>query len=852
MASDKDIKKEFKLKASKDPDKYYATSVLKSEGFERKECSNCGMFFWTTTGSDVCGNPACSGGFRFIGNTPARKEMDYIGLWNEFSKLFKKWGYTPIKRYPVVARWRDDTDFVQASIYDFQPYVVSGEVEPPANPLVVPQMCLRFNDIDNIGITGAHYCAFVMIGQHAFMKPKDWDQAKYFTDIHNWLKQGLGLKNEEITFHEDAWAGGGNFGPCMEYFSRGLELGNQVYMMYEQTPSGNKELNLKVLDMGMGHERNAWFTQGKSTSYETTFPTVVKKLYSITGVKTDEKMMQKFLPYSSYLNVDEVDDINKVWNDVAKKTGYDVKELRAKIMELAALYSVAEHSRALLVALSDGALPSNVGGGYNLRAILRRALSLTDKYKWDIHLPDVCRWHAEYLKPLFPELSENLDEVTKILEVEKQKYEATKQKTSSIVSKLMKENIDDKRLLILYDSYGIPPEIVKEEGQKLGKHIEVPDNFYARVAELHEKGEQEHATKREEKLNLEGVPETKALYYLDYKKNKFKSKVLKIIGNKIILNETYFYPTSGGQLNDLGTMNSRNVIDVFKQGNTIVHVVSQTPDFKEGDEAECEIDLTRRMQLAKHHTSTHLVNAASRKVLGNHINQAGAKKDIDKATIDLTHYQSISDLELAEIEKEANKLVNAHIEVESKFMPRTEAEQTYGMGIYQGGAVPGKVLRIINIPNIDVEACGGTHLHNTSEAGEIKILKTTKISDGIVRLYFTAGDAAKKEKNEEKNILEESAKLLDVKVEQLPSAINNLFEKWKMYRKLNEKLIKSPNEAENLKNIAKNNEKSLSQLSEFNGNVLDKVSEILKTQPEHVVKTIKRFLKELEEFKKKI
>src|SRR3990167_7798147 len=195
-------------------------------------------------------------------------------------------------------------------------------------------MCLRFNDIDNIGITGAHYTGFVMIGQHAFMPPNLWNQAKYFTDIYNWLRQGIGLPKEEITFHEDAWAGGGNFGPCMEYFSRGLELGNQVYMMFEQTPSGNKELNLKVLDMGMGHERNAWFTQGKSTSYETTFPTVVKKLYGICGIETDSEMMQKFLPYSSYLNVDEVDDINQVWNEVAKKTGYEVEELRKNIPHL--------------------------------------------------------------------------------------------------------------------------------------------------------------------------------------------------------------------------------------------------------------------------------------------------------------------------------------------------------------------------------------------------------------------------------------------------------------------------------------------------------------------------------------
>ncbi|MBI4452116.1 alanine--tRNA ligase [Candidatus Woesearchaeota archaeon] len=841
MHTDKEVKKDFKAKASKEPDKYYATSVLKKEGFSRKHCKNCGTYFWSATSEEICGNPSCSGGFRFIGQTPAKKKLDYIELWKEFSRMFRGLGYTPIKRYPVVARWRTDTDFVQASIYDFQPYVVSGEVEPPANPLVVPQPVLRFNDIDNVGITGSHYCCFVMIGQHAFMKPKDWNQEKYFTDIHNWLKQGLGLPNDEIKFHEDAWAGGGNFGSCMEYFSRGLELGNQVYMMFEQAPSGYKELNLKVLDMGMGHERNAWFTQGKSTSYETTFPTVVNKLYEITGVKVNNEMMQRFLPYSSYLNVDEVENIEKVWKHVANKTGYDVNELKKHIQELAALYSVAEHSRALLVALSDGALPSNVGGGYNLRVILRRALSFIDRYKWDIYLPDLCRWHADYLEQLFPELMENLDEVEKILEVEKQKYEATKQKTNSMISKLVKEEIDDKKLLVLYDSYGITPEVVKEEALKFDKKIIVPENFYARVAELHEKQEQEHATKREEKLNLEGIPETIALYYSNYKKNKFKAKVVKIIDNQVILDETYFYPTSGGQLNDLGTLDGQNVVDVFKQGNIIIHVLSQKPDFKEGDEVAGEIDIQRRLQLAKHHTSTHIINAAARKILGNHINQAGAKKDIDKATIDLTHYQSITDEELHEIEKEANRLVKENIEVESKFVPRTEAEQTYGMNIYQGGAVPGKMLRIVNIKGIDVEACGGTHLHSTSEAGEIKILKAAKISDGIVRLYFTAGEAAQKEKKQEKEILEEAARLLGVDIGQLPSRVNELFEKWKLAKKAIEKK----------KDVAIH-ELELRIKEEFKGNVLGKVSENLKTQPEHIVKTIKRFLREMEEMKNKL
>ena len=828
MPTDKEIKKEFKLKASQNPDDYYATSVLKKEGFARKKCP-CGTFYWTTVDAPTCGDPACSGGFRFIGNTPATHKLDYIGVWKKFAELFSKWGYTPIERYPVMARWREDTEFVQASIYDFQPYVVSGEVEPPANPLVVPQPCLRFNDIDNIGITGAHYSCFVMIGQHAFMKPRDWSQARFFSDIHNWLKQGLGLRNEEITFHEDAWAGGGNFGPCMEYFSRGLELGNQVYMLYEVTPSGNKELNLKVLDMGMGHERNAWFSQGKSTSYETTFPTVVDFLKKQTGVVVDPVLMQKFLPFASYLNVDEVEDINKAWKFVASKVGVGVDELKKAVSESAALYSVAEHSRALLFALADGGLPSNVGGGYNLRLLYRRALSLIDKHGWSIEMPKLAELHADYLKPIFPELSANLDSVQNILGVEYSKYHASREKTRSIMARMIREDITEEKLLTLYDSQGIAPESLAQEALAAGKTIPVPENFYARVAELHQKKAQAHQTKREEKLPLDGIPETEPLYFDNYLLDHNEGKVLKIMGNNVVLDKTVAYPTSGGQVHDIGSINGQSIVDIFKQGSVIVHVLKETPRLKEGDTVRVQIDTERRKQLAQHHTATHIIGAAARKVLGKHINQAGAKKTIEKGTLDITHYQSLADEEIKAIEGEANDIVKASIPVIKKFYPRTEAEKTFGMKIYQGGAVPGKRLRIVEIKGLDVQACGGTHLDNTSEAGTIKILKSTKISDSIVRLEFTAGGAATKEQQGEQAIVKEAASLLGCDIDQVPGRVEELFQKWKALTKKKQDV-----------------DKALTSIARYSGDdLLKKACEPVKTQPEHLVKTIKRFLEEM-------
>ncbi len=839
MANDKEIKAEFRKKASQEPDKYYATAVLKEEGFARKQCGSCHRFYWTVIAeSKVCGDPACSGGFKFIDKSPAKKRLGYIEVWKEFAEHFKRRGYTPIRRYPVAARWRDDTDFVQASIYDFQPYVVSGEVEPPANPLVVPQFCLRFNDIDNVGITGAHYTGFVMIGQHAFMPPEKWKQSDYFRDIHSWLRQGLGLPNEEITYHEDAWAGGGNFGPCMEYFSRGLELGNQVYMMYEVTPQGNKELKLKVLDMGMGQERNAWFTGAAPTSYETTFPTVVKKLQQITGVKVEPQLLQKFLPYSSYLNIDEVENIDKAWESVAAKVGVTAPELKSKILPLSALYSVAEHSRSLLVALSDGVLPSNVAGGYNLRVILRRALSFIDSYGWQVELPKLCELHAEFLKPQFPELSENLNEIADILAVEKRKFAETKKRSSQIVQHLLgrNEEIGSEKLVELYDSNGISPDLIKEEAKKFGKAVVVPDNFYAMVAEKNETAQKAAAavattaTKRETKLDLSDIPATKVLYYSDYTIIDFSATILKLIDDKyVILDQTYFYPTSGGQEHDTGTMGSCEVADVFKQGNVVVHVLGDNNrGLKAGQKVDCKINWERRQQLAQHHTATHILNGVCRKLLGSHIWQAGAAKFVDKARLDITHYEQLTEQQLQQIESEANRIITSDVAVHKSFVPRTEAEQKYGFSIYQGGIVPGKLLRIVDVEGLDVEACGGTHLNHTSEVGRIKILRSSKIQDGIVRLEYVAGKAESSAAAEKEKIVTEAAKLLSCEPNQVPGRVEELFEKWKTAVKKGKPV-----------------DTRLTSTAAYEGDSLAKVVEILRTQPDNVTKTITRFLTEL-------
>jgi len=847
MLPDKEQKKVFKKVASKHPEQYYPVEVLKEKGFIRKLCS-CGTYFWTTVKErKTCGDPACSGGFDVVNNNPSKNKLSFIGVWNKIVEVLEPRGYKTIKRYPVVARWNPTVEFTIASIAAFQPYVVSGEAEPPAKKLLIPQMCLRFNDIENVGITGSHLTCFVMIGQHVFVTPEEWNQSEYFRDIYDFLVDGVGLSNKEFVIHEDAWSGGGNFGPCMEFFSRGVELFNQVYMLFQQTSEGDKELRLKVLDMGAGQERIAWFSQGVPNIYEATFPIVLNKLRNITKVETDMELFNRFSKYSAFLNIDEVEDIEEAWNDVSKKLNISVEDLQKTIQPMTGLYSIAEHSRALLFAISDGKLPSNVGGGYNLRVIFRRAVSFADKFHWNIKLQDVCRWHAEELYDIFPEVSERLNEVEEVLNVEYEKYHATKKKAKQIVESLVeKEDITDEILLKLYDSNGIDPDIVVSTAKRLGKKIKKPDNFYQRVVELHEQKEQVVQTHKDITLHVDpAIPDSKALYFDDYLLLEYESRV-QFIENAVIeenscwaviLDETVAYPTSGGQLHDIGTIDGIKFSNVVKYGGYIVHCLDNKPHFQVGDKVTTRVDDDWRIQLAANHTATHVINGAARQILGEHVNQASAKKTYDKAHLDITHYESLTDAQAKEIEDRANQIIQEGIELHSSLMPRTQAEEKYGMGLYQGGAVPGAMVRVVEIPGEDVEACGGTHMHNTSEIGKIKILKTQKIQDGIIRITFTGGNAVDRLEKLNERIIERILTLLKIPQESILSRVAEILDKKKILQKALSSGEEPPKSALTLR------KRKTQPLKNFD--LIEELTELLKCSNDSLEATI---LKNLNEF----
>ncbi len=826
MKTDKEIKKDFINLASKNPEKYYPLSSLKEKGFKRKKCLKCGRFFWTLSNEEICGDSSCQNGYSFIGKK-TKNPMNYLEAWENFKTFFEKKGYLPLKRYPVVARWRADSYWVGASVYPFQPHVVEGNSKPKSNALIIPQPCLRFNDIDNVGLTGAHYVAFDMFGQLHFEKPENYKPQLYFDEYFEWITKGMGIKEEDLKIHEDGWAGAGFGGTSFEFFSKGLEIGNQVYMQYFYDGDSYKELNVKVLDMGQGHERIPWFTNGNPSSYDTTFPTVVNYLKKQTSLKIDKKIFAKFVSYSSLLNSDEY-NLKESWEKISSFLDIPAENLKQQILPLSALYSIADHTRAILLALNDGALPSNVGGGYNLRTIMRRTFSLAEKYSWNLDFQKIFELHASFLKPLWSNIYENPDEIQEIFEHEKRKFFETKKRAKSIIASSLKSSLTTDKLIQLYDSHGISPELIKQEAEKQNIKISIPDNFYSLLSEKHQS---KIIKKEKESLSIPSFS-TEPLFWKDWALVDFTAKVVFISEDKkkIVLDKTAFYPFSGGQDCDTGKINNQKVVNVIKQGDTIIHFLDKPANFNIGDIVKGQVDFQRRKILTQHHTGAHLINLCARELLGSHIWQAGAYKSPDKARLDITHFESLSQKQILQIEEKANNYIKQNLFIKTEILPRELAEEKYGMRIYQGGFIPGRNLRIVNIGDKEIEACGGTHLHSTKEMEKIKIISSSKIQDSVVRITFVCGEKAIQYEQHSSDLLNQICSLLNTEENKAVSSVENLFSTWKRVVKKKKKPLP-----------LQTKEDSFSSLERLN-----KICEILKTQKEHLLKTIKRMKKDLE------
>jgi alanyl-tRNA synthetase len=730
-----DVKAQLQERFSADYEKYYFVDLFKRKGFVRKKCENCGKHFWTLKKERTrCDDQPCSP-YTFIGDSPAKEKLDYVGTWKRVEEFFRKNGHAIVPRYPVVARWRPDLYFTVASIIDFQ-RIEGGKVifELPANPLVVPQMCLRFNDLPTVGVNGKHNSSFCMIGQTALANEDGYWKDRCIDLDFDLVTKVLGIPEEELSFIEGVWVGYGAFGYCLDYFVRGLEIGNAVFTAFEGSLNNFSEMKEKVIDMGAGLERLAWITQGTPTSYDVVFAPVLKRMKEVSPVEYDHDLFLRYSRIAGTMNIDDFPNLSEARAMIANTLGVSASDLTEKLAPVEALYAVADHSRTLLFAIADGLLPSNVGGGYNLRVVFRRAQAFIERYGFKFDIVDVINWHIDHLRDMFPELEQHRGDVTEVLEVEAARYASAKERVAKTVSTLSssKKELGTEDLVKLYDSDGITPEQLAQAGLK----VTVPDDFYQRVVSKHvlQKGEEKGP-----KFDIADITGTRLLYYEDVDLFAFDARVVKTYdGGFVALDQTAFYPRGGGQEPDHGTIEGKKVEDVIKYGGIVLHkMAGDLPEV--GSKVHGEVDSVRRQRIKRIHTATHILNGASRQVLGPWVWQHSAFKEADYGRLDITHFAHLSEAEIQKIENVANDIVMRNLPVTISNVPRRVAEEKYGFRIFQGGVVPSGTLRIVNIADWDIQACGGTHVRNTGEVGFIKIVKTERIQDGVERLDFVAG-----------------------------------------------------------------------------------------------------------------
>ncbi|ABM81426.1 alanine--tRNA ligase [Hyperthermus butylicus] len=735
--------------------KVYQLEFFREKGFTRKQCRVCGEYFWTLNpDQEHCNDAPCVE--YYFWELPRVRGLSVRDARRKFIEFFKRHGHEYVEPRPVVARWREDLYLTIASIVAFQPHVTSGIVPPPANPLVIVQPCIRLEDIDFVGLTiGRHLTSFEMGGHHAFNYP---DKTVYWKEetvrfAFEFFTKELGIPEDMVTFKESWWEGGGNAGPSFEVTVGGLELATLVFMQYRVVDGKYEPMDIRVVDTGYGIERIAWFSQDVPTAFHAIYGELLDEFRKLLGVaEPPRELLWGAARAAGRLDPEDPESVERYYQVVAERAGLSIREARELLGREAALYTLLDHTKTIALMLGDGIVPSNTGEGYLARLVIRRALRTLRRLGADIELAVLVErqaryWGADY----YPRLLSHLDYILRVVRLEEERYSKTLERGLREVTKLLKRkkklSIDD--LITLYDSHGVPPDMVAEAASKLGVNVDVPHNFYALVAKKHgasgavaREVEEKPKLPRDIEEWARGFPATRRLFHENPYAREFTANLLGVRGSHVILDATLFYPTGGGQLHDTGVLRlcgeEYRVLRVEKVGDVVVHVLDREPSCSSG-EAWGRIDWDRRYRLMRHHTAVHVLLGAARRVLGDHVWQAGAEKTPEKARLDITHYELPSREEIRKIEELANSAILARIHVDIEEIDRNTAEKLYGFRIYQGGVPMTPRLRIVRIGDWDVEACFGTHVANTAEIGAIKIVNVEKLQDGVVRFEIVAG-----------------------------------------------------------------------------------------------------------------
>ena len=719
-----------------------------------------------------------------------------------FLSFHERNGHARIDRYPVVARWRDDIYLTIASIADFQPFVTSGVVPPPANPLTISQPCIRLNDLDSVGRSGRHLTLFEMMAHHAFNTD---EHEVYWKDrtvaLCDEFLASIGADLARVTYKEHPWIGGGNAGPSVEVLTGGLEVATLVFMNLGRVRTGKPPVMLdgveyfpmrtRIVDTGYGLERFVWASQGSPTVYDAVFPEIVPRLMEAAGLGDAyrdpeyRKILAENARFAGLMDI-HGQNLLELRRKVAASIGVPVDVLAEKIIPVERIYAIADHTRCLAYMLGDCIVPSNVREGYLARLVIRRTLRMMHDLGLPLDLADLVDRQMEIIGK--DDFVQEDAVVREIVGREVERYRQTLERGGRIVQRMAdsyrkrSQPIPLAEVITLYDSQGIPPETVKELAAQEGVGADVPDDFYSRIADLHageaDAAEDQLAQYRDRAREL---PPTRPLYYESPGEMEFEATILDYFDGFAVMDATLFYPEGGGQPSDTGTIVASEGISrvesVVKLGDVILH---QTKGgvIKKGERVKGKLDEERRLSLMRHHTGTHILLHAAKLVLGSHIHQAGAQKGSESSRLDIRHFKHITPEELAKIEVEANRMVMQDLPVYIRWEERDKAEQKFGFDLYQGGVPPGKEIRVVQVDG-EVQACAGTHCHSTGEVGAVKVIRVEHIQDGVERIEFAAGIAALYHMQRVEKLLTDASGVLSVQPENLPASATRFFTEWK-------------------------------------------------------------------------
>ena len=751
--------------------------------------------------------------------------MKKYGL-NELRKMyldfFKSKDHFVRGSYSLVPHNDNSLLLINAGMAPLKPYFTGQEI-PPKRRMATCQKCIRTGDIENIGKTARHGTFFEMLGNFSF--------GDYFkTEAIHWswefLTEVVGLEpdrlypsvyldddeafdiwNKEIGISKDRifkfgkednfWEhGAGPCGPCSEiYYDRGekygcgkpgctvgcdcdrfIEIWNNVFTQFENDGKGNyTTLKNKNIDTGMGLERLA---------------TVVQDVNSIFDVDTIKALRDK----------------------VCEITG---KEYKKEYKWDVSIRIITDHIRSATFMISDGIMPSNEGRGYVLRRLIRRAarhgrlLGVKGQF-----LAKLSETVIESSKDGYPELEEKKSMIFKVLTEEENKFDKTIDTGLSILADMEEEmkaknekTLSGENAFKLYDTYGFPLDLTQEILEEKG--FDVDEDGFKKAMEV----QRETARKARKTTNYMGADETVyesldtslSTQFVGYDKLIEDSVITALTTEKevvqaladgdkgtIVVEQTPFYATMGGQVGDKGIIKTNEgtfvVVDTIKLHGTMVGHVGYVSEgmIQVGDKVTLKVDSANRNAIAKNHSATHLLQKALKLVLGNHVEQAGSYVDAERLRFDFTHFQAMTPEEIEKVEALVNEQIENGLDVVTEEMSLEDAKKTGAMALF--GEKYGDKVRVVSMGDYSIELCGGTHVSNTSTISYFKIISESGISAGVRRIEALTGTGLMKHYADVEKKLHEAAKVAKTEPNNLVKRIETLNEEIKALSSENEKL----------------------------------------------------------------